>query len=79
MRVTADNTTCVTSSLCVYRVPDVFDQDAEGRVVVLDAEPPAALQHEVLRARRGCPTRSIQVELNGVVVEDPAPEAPPAS
>ncbi|MEU3465889.1 ferredoxin [Streptomyces sp. NPDC006733] len=74
MHVTADSTTCVTSSLCVYRVPDVFDQDAEGRVVVLDADPPVALQHEVLRARRGCPTRSIQVELDGVLVEDPAPE-----
>ncbi|MCW7945680.1 ferredoxin [Streptomyces hygroscopicus] len=63
MRVTADNETCVTSSLCVYRVPEVFDQDEEGRVVVLDSRPSADLLTELHRARRSCPTRSIHVEV----------------
>ncbi|GAB2721400.1 ferredoxin [Kitasatospora kifunensis] len=71
MRVTADGSTCVTSSLCVYRLPQVFDQDAEGRVVVLDPQPPAELRRELLRARRGCPTRSIHLE-----GEDVPPEVP---
>ncbi|QMU80496.1 ferredoxin [Streptacidiphilus sp. PB12-B1b] len=62
MRVTANSETCVTSSLCVYRVPGVFDQDPEGRVLVLDAHPSAELGRELLRAERGCPTRSITVE-----------------
>ncbi|GAA1255776.1 hypothetical protein GCM10009665_52810 [Kitasatospora nipponensis] len=66
LRVTADNDTCVTSSLCVFRLPQVFDQDEEGRVVVLDSRPPAELTRELLRARRGCPTRSIHVEGPGV-------------
>lgn len=67
----ADSSTCVTSSLCVYRLPQVFDQDAEGRVVVLDPEPPAELSRELLRARRGCPTRSITLEGEGVPPEEP--------
>ncbi|MDH6579484.1 ferredoxin [Kitasatospora sp. MAP5-34] len=71
LRVTADNETCVTSSLCVFRLPQVFDQDAEGRVVVLDPNPPAELRRDLLRARRGCPTRSIRVEGEGVPQEEP--------
>ncbi|MFI6850134.1 ferredoxin [Kitasatospora sp. NBC_00085] len=70
LRVTADRESCVTSSLCVYRLPEVFDQDAEGRVVVLDGTPPDGLRRELLRARRGCPTRSIRVEGPGVDDED---------
>ncbi|MGW4160656.1 ferredoxin [Streptomyces sp. NPDC004788] len=62
LRVSADRETCVTSSLCVYRLPQVFDQDEEGRVVVLDGRPPEALRDELRRAWRGCPTRSIRVE-----------------
>ncbi|MDH6129123.1 ferredoxin [Kitasatospora sp. GP82] len=66
LRVSASRDSCVTSSLCVYRLPQVFDQDAEGRVVVVDEEPPDELRRELLRARRGCPTRSIRVEGPGV-------------
>ncbi|GIF07092.1 ferredoxin [Actinoplanes siamensis] len=57
--VTADPTTCVTSCMCVYRAPEVFDQDDDGLVVVLDARPPAELHDAVRRAARGCPTQSI--------------------
>ncbi|MBP2327269.1 ferredoxin [Kibdelosporangium banguiense] len=62
MRVSANSTSCVVSSLCVYRVPEVFDQDEEGHVIVLDANPPARLHELVRRAARGCPTKSIRVE-----------------
>jgi ferredoxin len=62
MRVRVDSTTCVVSSLCVYRAPEVFDQDEEGRVVVLDSEPPAELHDRVRRAARGCPTHSIHID-----------------
>lgn len=60
-RVVADAATCAVSSLCVYRVGAVFDQDDEGHVVVLDGAPPPELQEEVRRAARSCPTRSIRV------------------
>jgi ferredoxin len=62
MRVTGDKDTCAVSSLCVYRAPQVFDQDEEGHVVVLRATPPPELHEEIRRAARGCPTRSIHIE-----------------
>ncbi|MCQ4084241.1 ferredoxin [Streptomyces sp. RB6PN25] len=55
----------MTSSLCVYRLAQVFDQDEQGRVVVLDENPPEGLRRELLRAARGCPTGSIRVEEAG--------------
>lgn len=63
MRVSANSETCAVSSLCVYRVPQVFDQDKEeGTVVVIDPQPPAELHEAVLSAERACPTRSIRVD-----------------
>lgn len=62
MRVSADKDTCVVSSLCVYRVPQVFDQDEDGHVRVVQEVPPPELRDEVLRAAQGCPTRSIHVD-----------------
>ncbi|MFK8849752.1 ferredoxin [Streptomyces sp. Ac-502] len=62
LTVVADNETCVTSNLCVNRLPEVFGQDEDGCVVVLDPHPSAELARELLRARRSCPTRSIRVE-----------------
>ncbi|WP_209447249.1 ferredoxin [Amycolatopsis alba] len=65
LRVSADRDVCVVSSLCVYRVPEVFDQDEEGRVKVVDRTPPAELATEVRRAAQGCPTRAIRIEDSG--------------
>lgn len=62
MRVSATKETCAVSSLCVYRAPEVFDQDEDGMVEVLDPEPPAELHDDVRIAARGCPTRSIYIE-----------------
>lgn len=62
MRVAADREKCASSSLCVYAVPEVFDQDEEeGLVVVVDAQPAPALHGAVRHAARSCPTRSIRV------------------
>ncbi|MGI5351676.1 ferredoxin [Streptomyces sp. CA-250714] len=61
LRVTANSDTCAVSSLCVYRLPGVFDQDEDGLVLVLDETPPGELHEEVRRAARGCPTKSIRV------------------
>ncbi|GAA4612088.1 ferredoxin [Actinoallomurus liliacearum] len=62
MRVSADKETCAVSSLCVYRVPEVFDQDDDGAVEILDTEPPSSLHEAVRSAARSCPTQSIRVE-----------------
>ncbi|GHE72970.1 ferredoxin [Streptomyces capitiformicae] len=65
MRVVANSATCAVSSLCVYRLPGVFDQDEEGLVLVLDEHPDTGLHEEVRRAVRACPTNSIRVVENG--------------
>lgn len=65
MRVVANSETCAVASLCVYRLPGVFDQDEEGLVLVLDEHPEAGLHEEVHRAVRACPTNSIRVVENG--------------
>lgn len=62
MRVSATKETCAVSSLCVYRVPEVFDQDEDGQVEVLQAEPPAELHEGVRSAATGCPTQSIHIQ-----------------
>ncbi|WP_430790379.1 ferredoxin [Actinoplanes sp. G11-F43] len=62
MRVRATKETCAVASLCVYRAPDVFDQDEDGYVEVLDEQPPPELHDEVRSAARGCPTRSIHLQ-----------------
>ncbi len=61
MHVSADKETCAVSSVCVYRVPQVFDQDEDGAVEIIDANPPAELHDAVRSAARGCPTRSIHL------------------
>ncbi|AVZ76426.1 hypothetical protein SLUN_33675 [Streptomyces lunaelactis] len=80
MRVTANSETCAVSSLCVYRVPGVFDQDEDGLVLVLDESPAESLYEEIRRAARGCPTKSIRVVEDSEVGEaaQAAPAAPAA-
>ncbi|MDH2390848.1 MULTISPECIES: ferredoxin [Streptomyces] len=73
MRVTANSETCAVSSLCVYRVPGVFDQDEDGLVRILEERPAAELHEEIRRAARGCPTKSIQVH-----EDEGAPASPTA-
>ena len=62
LRVSADNSKCVVSCLCVYRAPTVFDQDDDGLVVVIDPTPPARLAEDIRRAARGCPVAAISVQ-----------------
>ncbi|MFB7085155.1 ferredoxin [Streptomyces sp. NPDC056296] len=61
MRVNAVNDRCVGSGQCAMLSPDVFDQDDDGLVIVLQDEPPAELREEVHRAADLCPSRSIEV------------------
>jgi ferredoxin len=62
VRVSADNSKCVVSCMCVYRAPAVFDQDDEGLVMVLDDSPPESLAVDIRRAAEGCPVGAISVD-----------------
>lgn len=63
MRVLIDQDKCCGAGSCVLSAPDVFDQrDEDGIVVLLNAEPPAALREAVEEAAAICPAAAISVE-----------------
>jgi ferredoxin len=62
MRVIVDKEVCIGAGNCVRTAPDVFDQDEEGFVELLDDNPPSELDEDVLLARRLCPARAITVK-----------------
>ncbi|MBL1082479.1 ferredoxin [Streptomyces actinomycinicus] len=61
MRVSTDRDRCVGSGQCALLSPEVFDQDADGLVVVLRESPAEELRGEVLQAVDLCPSRTIRV------------------
>jgi len=61
-RIELDEPKCIAAGQCVMTAPDVFDQrDEDGIVVVLDAEPPAALHDAVREAAAICPAAAISL------------------
>ncbi|MGI5162070.1 ferredoxin [Microbispora sp. CA-102843] len=63
MKIKADTGRCVGAGMCVLTLPEVFDQsEDDGTVVVLDAEPAAALAPAVSRAVQLCPSGALSVE-----------------
>ncbi len=54
-RIAVDIDRCVGGGQCVLAAPEVFDQDDEGLVVVLDRTPAPDLLHAVDEAVRRCP------------------------
>ena len=69
VRVSADRSRCIGAGLCVLSAPEVFDQDDdEGLVAVLDAQPAGDHRDAVETARELCPAKAINVQ--------PAPVAP---
>jgi ferredoxin len=62
MKIEVDREVCCSSGMCVLTAPDLFDQDEDdGRVVVLVAEPPEESQDLARQAAQLCPSRAITV------------------
>jgi ferredoxin len=59
MRITADNTRCVGAGQCVLSAPDVFDQDDDALVVLIDTAPGADGLELVRDAADRCPSQAI--------------------
>jgi ferredoxin len=60
--IVAKRETCIGAGQCVFADPDAFDQDDDGWVVVLQADP--ASPEALARAKEAvnvCPSRSISV------------------
>jgi ferredoxin len=60
MKIEADRDVCIGAGMCVMTAEDVFDQDDEGIVVVLDAEVPPEHAAAVARAVASCPSGALR-------------------
>ena len=59
MLVTIDRDKCIGSGACVIACPDVFGQDDDGMVRLLDPSPGPDLDDRVSQAVRACPANVI--------------------
>jgi ferredoxin len=60
MRVTADREVCIGAGMCVMSAPELFDQDDDGVVVVLEAEVPQVHEAAAARAVASCPSGALR-------------------
>jgi ferredoxin len=60
MKIKADTEICIGAGMCVLTAPEVFDQsEDDGTVVLLNPDPPAALEAAVHRAVQLCPSGAL--------------------
>jgi ferredoxin len=59
MEIVTARERCIGAGQCVLNAPDVFDQDDEGTVVVLDTHPTAEQEPTVRAAEHACPAHVI--------------------
>jgi ferredoxin len=60
VKIAADRDVCIGAGMCVMAAEDVFDQDDDGIVVVLEAEVPAVHADAVARAVASCPSGALR-------------------
>lgn len=61
MGIAVQTDACVGAGQCALVAPDVFDQDDDGIVMLLEPHPEGALLDAANRAARLCPARAITV------------------
>jgi ferredoxin len=61
MKIVAEEDKCVGAGQCVLSAPAVFDQDDDGIVIILNAEPADSERGNVDLAIRLCPARALVV------------------
>jgi ferredoxin len=59
MRIEATPDVCIGAGNCVLAAPELFDQDDDGIVQVLQPEVPAELESEAREAVERCPARAL--------------------
>ncbi|TDD56645.1 ferredoxin [Saccharopolyspora elongata] len=62
MRIEIDRDRCVGAGMCALAAPSVFDQNEEdGLVLLVDAEPPEEARESVRTAAVTCPSGAVAV------------------
>ncbi len=61
MQITADRSICAAAGQCANVAGDLFDQDDDGLVVLLNAEPDESEYAAARRAAFLCPARAITI------------------
>ncbi|MFK4791233.1 ferredoxin [Microbacterium sp. ZW T5_56] len=61
MSVVVQTNACVGAGQCALVAPDVFDQDDDGIVLLLEPDPEGADLDAATRAVRLCPARAISL------------------
>ncbi|MCH6161747.1 ferredoxin [Streptomyces marispadix] len=62
----ADRERCISAGMCALTAPEVFDQDPDdGRVLLLQTEPPTAHRAAVRMAVGVCPSGAIAFDEPG--------------
>jgi ferredoxin len=60
VKIEADRARCIGAGMCVMTAEEVFDQDDDGIVVVLEAEVPAEHVAAAERAVESCPSGALR-------------------
>jgi ferredoxin len=60
VKIEADRDRCIGAGMCVMTAEDVFDQDDDGIVVVLEVEVPAGHVAAAERAVASCPSGALR-------------------
>ncbi|MFD8147217.1 ferredoxin [Streptomyces sp. NPDC059708] len=77
VRPHVDRERCIGAGMCAVTAPEVFDQDDDGLVVLLDAEPDAARLTSARMAAGVCPSGAIT--LGGPASAGSPQDGPPAA
>jgi ferredoxin len=59
VRISVDEDRCVGAGQCVLSAPEIFDQDDDGVVTVIDPRPGESTLDDVRQASEICPSRAI--------------------
>jgi ferredoxin len=61
MRIHTDTDVCIGAGNCARTVPDLFDQDDQGTVRLLDPEPDPSRHDAAREAEDLCPSGAISI------------------
>ncbi|MEO8751843.1 MAG: ferredoxin [Casimicrobiaceae bacterium] len=73
MKIKLHTEFCIASGACVLECPEVFGQDDDGMVKLIDSDPAPSLHAKVRKAASVCPVTVIEI------VEDDADTSKPGA